>query len=181
MHSTVVLRHENTTLTVYQGKPSKNVLVLSTVHKTVSPSSNKKKTQETIEYYNATKYGVDVLDQKARMYTTKVSSRRWPLQVFYNVLDLAAINSVIIYNEVTNEKMTRRDFLLKLITELKEFWRPEQLSNESEKSPTPPQNSNKRVCCQVKCDRRSRKKLKNTVKTAIGQFVGPVFLQEKKS
>ena len=93
LHSTMILRYQNTTLTMYQGKPSKNVLLLSTVHKPVSCSENKKKTPETIEYYIETKYGVlEVLEEKVRMYTSKVSSRGWPLQVFYNVLDLAAIN-----------------------------------------------------------------------------------------
>ena len=64
------------TLTVYQSKPSKNVLVLSTAHRSVTIADGKKKLSETIVFYNATKYGVDVLDQMARLYTSKVSSRR---------------------------------------------------------------------------------------------------------
>ena len=63
------------TLTVYQRKPNKNVLILSTVHKGISVSDGKKKVPDTIQYYNDTKYSVDVLDQMARLYTTKVSSR----------------------------------------------------------------------------------------------------------
>ena len=134
LHSTIILRYKNTTLTVYQGKPSKNVLLLSTVHKTVSCS--KKKTSEAIEYNNATKYGDDVLNQKARMYIIKVSSRRW-VKVFYNVLDLAVINSVIVYNEVANDKITRRDYLLKLIRKLSNVWRPNKSDEESETEQNP--------------------------------------------
>lgn len=52
----------------------------------------------------------------ARKYSTKVSSRRWPLQVFYNILDLAATNALVLYREVTGTKISWRDFLLKLIT-----------------------------------------------------------------
>ena len=37
-------------------------------------------------YYNATKLGVDVLDQMARNYSTRCPSRRWPVRVFYNIL-----------------------------------------------------------------------------------------------
>ena len=90
LHSTTV-----PTLTVYQGKPSKNVLLLSSVHPDVSISAGTKKIADSVEYCNQTKFGVDVVDQMARRYSTKVSSYRWPLQVFYNVLDLAAINALV--------------------------------------------------------------------------------------
>ncbi len=48
---------------------------------------------ETIEFYKNTKYGVDMLDQMATNYSVNAGSRRWPLQAFYNILDLAAINA----------------------------------------------------------------------------------------
>ena len=60
------------TLTVYQGKRSKNVILLCTVHKSVSFSDGRKKLPDSIQYYNSTKYGADILNQKARLYTTKV-------------------------------------------------------------------------------------------------------------
>jgi hypothetical protein len=43
---------------------------------------NNKCPPETIAFYNDTKYGVDMLDQMAKKYSTKVSSRRWPLRHF---------------------------------------------------------------------------------------------------
>ena len=80
------------------------------------------------------------MDQKARLYTTKVASRLWSLQVFYNVLDLAGINSVIGYNEVTVDKITRRDYLLKVIFELVNIANPdhgdEEEGTEGEPVPT---------------------------------------------
>lgn len=166
LYSTIVLRNQSTSLTVYQCKPSKNVLLLSTVHRNVTCADNKKKTPETIQYYNATKYGVDVLDQKARLYTTKVASRRWPLQVFYNVLDLAAINSVIVYSEVTGDKITRRDYLLKLICELGNIANPDHgdEEEETENEPGPTAVTMKRVCCQVKCLKNSRNKTSKACK-----------------
>ena len=69
------------------------------------------KTAESIEFYNKTKFGVDVMDQMARKYSTKSSSRRWPLQVFFNILDLAGINAWILYKETTGEKISRKNFL----------------------------------------------------------------------
>jgi hypothetical protein len=37
-------------------------------------------------FNNSTKFGVDVLDQPARQYSTKSASRKCPLQVFFNIL-----------------------------------------------------------------------------------------------
>jgi hypothetical protein len=37
-------------------------------------------------FNNSTKFGVDVLDQPARQYSTKSASRNCPLQVFFNIL-----------------------------------------------------------------------------------------------
>ena len=51
LYSTIVLMIQSTTLTVYQCKPSNNVLLLSTVHRNVTCADNKKKTPETIQYY----------------------------------------------------------------------------------------------------------------------------------
>ena len=118
LYSSTVLKNDTCTLTVYQGKVAKNVLLLSTMHNYITFSDGRKKLPETVAYYNATKFGVDILDQMARKYSTKVSCRRWPLQVFYNLLDFAAINSHIIYKEVTNEKLSRREFIQKLIEEI---------------------------------------------------------------
>ena len=53
-----------------------------------------------------------------RLYSTMVPCRRWPLQIFYNVLGLAAVNAVIVYREVTGWTISSHDFLLKLLKEL---------------------------------------------------------------
>ena len=59
LHSTTVLQRE----TVYQGKPSKNVLLLSSAHSDVSISAGPKKIPDSGEYYNQTKFGVDVINK----------------------------------------------------------------------------------------------------------------------
>ena len=69
-------------------------------------------------YYKHTKSGADNIDQMARLYNTKVASRRWSLQAFYYILDFAAINVKIVYNETNGTKLSRRKFILHLIQEL---------------------------------------------------------------
>ena len=69
-------------------------------------------------YYNHTKSDADNIDQMARLYNTKVTSRRWPLQVFYYILDFSAINAKIFYNETNGTKLSRRKFIIELIQEL---------------------------------------------------------------
>lgn len=57
-----MLKSENATLTVYQGKTKKNICNLSTVHTAVANTSGQKAKPETVTYYNRTRVGVDVLD-----------------------------------------------------------------------------------------------------------------------
>ena len=66
------------TLTCYQCKKSKSVMILSTLHAYVAVSSEKnpKKKPETVLFYNKTKAGVDVVEQMTRKYTVKAASRR---------------------------------------------------------------------------------------------------------
>ena len=67
----------NCSLTVYKAKKKKIVCILSSTHKHVKvDESHKKKLPETVQYYNKSKVGVDVLNQMARYHTCK---RRWPV------------------------------------------------------------------------------------------------------
>ncbi|CAD1472335.1 unnamed protein product, partial [Heterotrigona itama] len=81
----------NCTLTIHKSKATENVLLLSSKQNSINIEKNRKKLPQSIAYYNNTK--------PARKYTVKSSSQRWPLQVFFNVIDLAGINSWILYKE----------------------------------------------------------------------------------
>lgn len=116
--STLLYESNRCTLTVYKSKPNKKVLVLSTKHKHVKIDKTNKRLPETVSFYNNTKFGVDITDQMARKYSVKSGSRRWPLQVFFNILDLAGINSWILYKNTTGETISRKDFLFRLAEEL---------------------------------------------------------------
>lgn len=156
LHSSRLFKSGDTTLTSYQGKVHKNVLLLSTLHSSVEVASDGKKLPETVHFYNSTKYGVDVVDQMARKYTVKSASRRWPIHVLFNILDLAAINAWILYKEVTGERIKRRDFILRLCEELRENYAgraPAVQQPQAAVSATPSRagttNPRKRRQCQV--------------------------------
>ena len=119
LYSTRLLKHDNFTLTVYRCKRSKNVVMMSSLHSCVSVGNDKKKISETVAFYNSTKYGVNVLDQMARKYSVNAGSRRWPVQVWYNILDLAAINSWVLYKSITGKQLSRKHFILQLAKELR--------------------------------------------------------------
>ncbi len=106
---------------------------MSTLHSSVNIGNDKKMKPETIEFYNNTKYGVDVLDQMARNYSVKSGSRRWPLEVLYNILDLAAINAWILYKTIMRKDLSHRNFILGLAEELR--------CKYIEKRRTPPHDS----------------------------------------
>ncbi|XP_056221053.1 piggyBac transposable element-derived protein 4-like [Seriola aureovittata] len=147
LYSTKVLRHERTTLTIYQGKPRKSVALLSSMHQCVSIGSDQKKKPETVTYYNTTKVGVDVLDQMARLYSVKGATRRWPVAVFYNLLDMAAINAHILFQKCMSTNIARRAFILQLAKEL----RAQHVCAMSGPAglPTEPQQSHQRRQCQI--------------------------------
>ena len=108
------------TLTVYQCKPKKNVCVLNSLDMSVELGKFENKKPETVEFYNKTKSGVDVVDQMARQYSVKAGTCRWPAAVLYNIFDLIGISAFVLYKKRTGDKVSRRNFLFKLATELRE-------------------------------------------------------------
>ena len=54
----------------------------------------------------------------ACLYTSKVSGRCWPVKFVYNLLDLAVINSVVIYREALGITISRQNYILQLVEEI---------------------------------------------------------------
>lgn len=111
------------TLVSYVPKKKKIVLVMSTLHhdKNIDESTGDKRKPEMITFYNKTKAGVDVADELSATYDVSRNSKRWPMTIFYGILNMAAINGIIIYRENnTGEKkrMKRRDYIRNLGLEL---------------------------------------------------------------
>lgn len=99
-------------------KPNKAVLLISSMHNQKGFDNDVQK-PEIISYYNSTKGGVDALDEKCSVYSTGRRTRRWPLAIFYRLLDISSVNSYVLYNSFkNNETMTRADYLKSLAFEL---------------------------------------------------------------
>ena len=104
----------------YQTKPKKTVCLLSTMHSTPDvDTTTAVKKPSVISFYNENKVGVDCFDQMARLYTRRSASRRWPLAVWGNIFDIAAINACAIYTKSTGIQLSQRKFTLELIEHLR--------------------------------------------------------------
>ena len=123
LHETELFKYDGQmaiTLTFYQCKAANNVAVLNSLHLDILVSSNEnpKKKPNSVLYYNKTKVGVDLYDQMTRLYSVKAASRGWPVHVFYNVVDMALINSWILYKQVCQSIISRREFIQRVAEEL---------------------------------------------------------------
>ncbi|KAJ8962226.1 hypothetical protein NQ318_018198 [Aromia moschata] len=106
------------TLVSYIPKKNKNVLLFSTMHKGDDINGVTGK-PEIIHRNNETKGGVDVVDKLCAQYNVARGTRRWPMVIFYSMVNVAVINSFIIYNSKNlNSTSPRREFLIKLSSSL---------------------------------------------------------------
>lgn len=76
-----------------------------------------------------TKGGVDTVDQLSATYSVSRNSRRWPLTLFFSLLNSAAINAFVIYNCNTNGNLKRRYFLKDLALSLVKPFQMSRLQN----------------------------------------------------
>ena len=150
LYQSKILQNDGNSLTIYQSKKDKKpVIVLSSLHPNVEISSDHKHKPETILFYNSTKYGVDALDQMCKMYTVKLPSRRWRMNVSSNMLDLAVINSWILYKKTSGKTILRRDFINDLAEQL--------VSKPCDNSLGEQENvTKKRKTCHVGCCKRNQ-------------------------
>lgn len=125
-HSTIFGYGSECLLASYVPKKNKNVLMLSTMHKDgiIDAMSGEDCKPEVITFYNKTKSGVDVVDNLKSLYSVARISCRWPLTIFFTLLNLSGINSHLIYFENVGDQMSRRNFLKNLAIELA---RPHQM------------------------------------------------------
>ena len=84
------------TLVPYVPKRNKSVVLLSSLHHD-SPICSDSGKPEIIEFYNKTKGAVDLLDQMCARCTVQQATRRWTMVMFYGMINIAAVNSLVIY------------------------------------------------------------------------------------
>jgi len=97
--SSIFAFHDQLTLVSYVPKPGNAVIALSSMHHDKSVDGDAKK-PEIILHYNSTKSGVDNLDHLATMYTSRRKVNRWPMVLFLNTVDVAAIAAFILWLSV---------------------------------------------------------------------------------
>ena len=119
--------------------------------------------------HNKTKVDVDTLDKMVRSYFTKRVTRKWPLVLFYNTVDVSAINAFVIWQGLNYENgnmrmKQRRKFLISLEKELCGITEKEHLAapifatrNGNVTLAGNGASLNKRVRCTL-CDRKKDQK-----------------------
>ena len=67
--------------------------MLSTMHSQPEIESTLDQKPSIILFHNETKGGVGTLDRRLILYSIKRMTRRWPLVLFYNTIDVSTINA----------------------------------------------------------------------------------------
>lgn len=98
-------------------KKDKAVVLISSCHPSASTDEETNKPTMIVDY-NHTKGGVDEVDKKCAIYSCSRKTRRWPQAIFYRLLDLAGVNSFVLYGQCQGAKLRRGDFLRNLAREL---------------------------------------------------------------
>ncbi|XP_061899254.1 piggyBac transposable element-derived protein 3-like [Entelurus aequoreus] len=116
LHSSIFAFTEKATVVSYCPKRNKNVLVMSTMHTDVSLSTREDMKPQMILDYNSTKGGVDNLDKVTATYSCQRKTARWPLVIFYNIVDVSAYNAYVLWTAIDQKwnagKLYRRRLFL---------------------------------------------------------------------
>ena len=124
LHSSLFGFHNQMTIVSYVPKPKKAVVLLSTMHNdnAIDATTARAQKPEIITYYNSTKGGVDCNDQLCSNYNVGRRTKRWPLALFFHLLNISGINAFVIHKANTDKSIThtRRIFLKKLAAALVE-------------------------------------------------------------
>lgn len=113
------------TLVSYKEKPSKMQFLLSSCDQdgTIHPETLK---PNMIHFYNKTKSAVETFEQMCSSMSASRKANRWPIAVFYALLNMAFVNSYIIYCEnmisLKQKPLCRRNFMKSLSNSLITPW-----------------------------------------------------------
>ena len=61
---------------------------------------------------------MDSVDQMTRNFSVQAPTRRWPIQVWSNMINIAIINAWVLFKIVNKSKINRRKFIINLIEEI---------------------------------------------------------------
>ena len=82
----------------YKARNNNVVYLLFSLYNVSEVAYEAQKKTKAILDWNASKGGVDTVDEMLRSYFTKAASRRWPLAAFFNLINIKALNVYVICN-----------------------------------------------------------------------------------
>lgn len=177
-YSTIFGFQEKVMILSYCPKKNKVVPLLSTMHSQPDINhTNEKKKPEVILSYNSTKGGVDTMDQMVRIYSVKRKTRRWPVVVFYNMIDTSALNAYIVWMSLhpthfAKKAKKRRRFLITLGKELAGVeTQPQTETPLSDMEDEPPQKKRHCYMCSSSRDRKTKTTCKKCHKNVCGEHL----------
>ena len=114
--SSIFGHQKDVTLVSYIPKKNKNVTLLSTKHNdaAIDEDTGEQRKPKMITFYNKTKGGVDTVDQLCSLYGVERKTRRWPMVIFYTILNIAGVNAYVTFKSNGGTVNSRRDFIKQL-------------------------------------------------------------------
>ena len=89
-----------TTLISYLPKRNKNVVLLSSLHKTAQISDRVDRKPAIFLDYNHNLGCVVNLDKVIGTYSCRRMTAHWPLVIFHNIIDVSSYNVFVIWNKI---------------------------------------------------------------------------------
>ena len=132
VRSTKFCHYSDLTLASYTpNKKNKIVLVISA--KIITGNIGDRDKPEVILYYYKNKGGTDVFDKLCHAYTTTYTTKRWPTQFFFDMLDQAVVISRYLYTCKYADDATKKKFaavaLKEVVAHLIEPYLKEKIKN----------------------------------------------------
>jgi hypothetical protein len=106
----------NIAMLSHETKKNKAVILVSSVNHQEGIDDGK---PEIISHYNNTKGDVNSLDEKSSIYSSSRRTRRWPMAIFFRMVDIASVNSCLLRQSYRdNPKLMRYNFIKQLSMQL---------------------------------------------------------------
>lgn len=125
--SSLFLFRDEMTAVSYKPNDKKVVMLISSMHDDNELHENGK--PEIVMVYNSTKGAVDTFDQMCGNMNCNRKTQRWPLCLFYNMMNIASVNSYVVYahnilrrSGGTSKPIPRQQFMFELHKELTRPW-----------------------------------------------------------
>ena len=98
----------------------------------VDPTSSKNE-PDMVTFYKCTKGTVGAMNKMAHAYTTKRKTQRWPMVMFFNVIDLSAIASRCIWvKKFPDSPLSGKDARCRFIRDVGEQLMQQQLQRRAQ-------------------------------------------------